>query len=68
MKGYAKMRYNLLGSGDHWFPGHNAGTLDESAIASALPQGVDPQQLIPILKEVHAIVGGAGVKRLSQSS
>jgi predicted aldo/keto reductase-like oxidoreductase len=68
MQGYAKMRYNLLGSGDHWFPGANAAELDEPAIAAALPPDVQPGRLIAILKQVHATVGGAGVKRLSQST
>lgn len=67
MTAYAKLRYNLLGSGGHWFPGKNAAELDEPAIRKAIANDTLADQTIPALKELHAIVGGAAVKRLSQN-
>ncbi len=63
---YAKMRYNLLGNGGHWFPGKNAAELDESALAGALPGDIDPATLASALRELHAAVGGEAVERLSK--
>jgi predicted aldo/keto reductase-like oxidoreductase len=71
---WAKMRYNLLGQAEHWFPGHNAaqvaealaagkpaalnGVLDRSAFAARIPE---------ILAEAHRLYFEKPVKRLSQS-
>jgi hypothetical protein len=33
---YAKMRYNLLGNGSHWFPGNKADRLDELDLRQCL--------------------------------
>jgi predicted aldo/keto reductase-like oxidoreductase len=56
---YGKMRYNLLGSGGHWFPGLNAAKLDELD----LPLAVDA---VARLREAHELLGGEAVKRASQ--
>lgn len=66
---YARMRYNLLGNGGHWFPGLNAGGLAEveTQVYEKLAQYPHRDKVMAILKEMHQAVGGEGVKRLSQS-
>ncbi len=67
---YGKMRYNLLGNGGHWFPGQNAAKLDEidadQLQAAARRMGFD-DSLMARLGQIHALLGGNEVKRLSQS-
>ncbi len=67
LKEYAKMRYNLLGNGGHWFSGLNAegaGGLDgkevfkDHAFAERLPQW---------LEETHQMLRADPEKRLSNS-
>jgi predicted aldo/keto reductase-like oxidoreductase len=69
LKEYAKMRYNLLGNGGHWFPGLNGAELSEheKALATKLASYPFRDRVIAIVKEMHEAVGGDGVKRLSQS-
>lgn len=59
---YGRMRYNLLGNADHWFPGNRADRLDEAAM-----EKVVGKRVVEMLKETHRLIGGEGVKRLSQS-
>lgn len=66
---YARMRYNLLGNGGHWFPGVNAANLAsvEPELRACLEGNPYQDKVLGILREMHELVGGETVKRLSQS-
>ncbi|GMV80076.1 MAG: hypothetical protein AMXMBFR7_12600 [Planctomycetota bacterium] len=61
---YGKMRYNLLGSGGHWFPGAKADKLDELDLAAALSKSPFKDRIPGYLREAHEILSGTAVKRL----
>ena len=65
---YAKMRYNLLGSGGTWFPGKRVKEpSDIDAIAPALEKSPFADRIIPLLHEAHAMLVGEEKKRLQQN-
>jgi predicted aldo/keto reductase-like oxidoreductase len=63
---YAKMRYNLLGNGGHWFPGNKAEGIERYDLRSSLVRSPHADKIPAILSQAHRLLSGAEVKRLSQ--
>ncbi|MCC6579463.1 MAG: aldo/keto reductase [Phycisphaeraceae bacterium] len=67
---YGRMRYNLLGNGGHWFPGQNASHLtvdNEPAVMAAAALSPYARDIVQRLQDVHSLLGGDAVKRLSST-
>lgn len=71
---WAKMRYNLLGQAEHWFPGQNAAKVAEALELEKAPpfNGVLARnrfaaKIPEVLTEAHRLFFEKPVKRLSQS-
>jgi predicted aldo/keto reductase-like oxidoreductase len=64
---YGQMRYNLLGNGGHWFPGKNAAEVGQYDLGQCLASSPHAAKIPSLLAETHQLLGGAPVRRLSQS-
>lgn len=64
---WGKMRYNLLGNGGHWFPGHNIKDFAVNDLRPHLSASPFADRIPGILREAHELMFGEEKKRLSQS-
>lgn len=67
MSEYSKTRYNLLENGGHWFPGSTAKNSTQYDLSECLQNSPHKEEIPRILQECEQLLGGAKVKRLSES-
>jgi len=64
---YGKMRYNLLGSGGHWFPGQKVDKVNWAKLPAAIAGYRFADRIPDLLHEAHAMFNAEDAGRLSQS-
>ena len=64
---YGQARYNLLTNAGHWFPGAKANKIEQLNLEACLAASPYADKIPSLLTETDELLGGAPVKRLSQS-
>lgn len=67
MVDWGKMRYNLLGQADHWFPGEHVAKMDYAQTCTAITESPFAEKIPDILKKAHELLIDQEQQRLSDS-
>jgi predicted aldo/keto reductase-like oxidoreductase len=67
MTAFGRMRYNLMGQAEHWFPGQQAAEFKNEDLKPVLEKSRFADRIPEILREAHAMLHDAPKKRLSES-
>ena len=67
MTAFGRMRYNLMGQAEHWFPGQQVAEFKNEDLKPVLEKSRFADRIPEILREAHAMLHEAPKKRLSES-